>query len=304
MRATGRRWSRFSRTNDRVCRTISRSSRPSLRSGNVRVACARSVYARWSAAGDSSMASDDPADTAYASDTHEVDTDLSATSTTSLTTPKSHTSTRHPHRRTEPCSSGSRCSVISTPSNYASEFVWITARDGTKIPVSLVYRKGAKRDGRRRCCSTATDHTAFARPGVLDPDLSLLDRGFIYAIAHVRGGQEMGRAWYEDGKLLNKMNTFTDFVDVTRFLVSASATRTRNGFSHTAAAPAACSWERWPICAADYRGDRRRRALCRRGHDDARRQHPADDQRVRRVGQPEAETLLRLHAVAIRPTTT
>ena len=106
--------------------------------------------------------------------------------------------------------------------DYVTERVWAQARDGTKIPVSLVYRKGFKKDG-----SAAMLQYAYGSYGSsMDPRFSvtlpsLLDRGAVYAIAHIRGGQEMGRKWYDDGKLLNKINTFTDFIDVTRFLVDA-----------------------------------------------------------------------------------
>jgi len=105
-------------------------------------------------------------------------------------------------------------------SNYATERVFAPARDGTAIPVSLVYRRGFTRDG-----TAALLQYGYGSYGIsMDPAfsgniVSLLDRGVVYAIAHIRGGQEMGRAWYENGKLLNKMNTFTDFIDVTTFLV-------------------------------------------------------------------------------------
>ena len=106
-------------------------------------------------------------------------------------------------------------------SNYATERVWVPARDGTKIPVSLVYRKDFKRDGTAALLQYG--YGSYGAP--MDPSfsggvISLLDRGMVYAIAHIRGGQEMGRAWYEDGKLLHKKNTFTDFIDVTRWLVA------------------------------------------------------------------------------------
>jgi oligopeptidase B len=105
--------------------------------------------------------------------------------------------------------------------NYVTERVWITARDGVRVPVSLVYKKGFKRDG-----TAAMLQYAYGSYGIsTDPsfsvvNVSLLDRGMVYAIAHIRGGQEMGRAWYDDGHLLNKKNTFTDFIDVTRGLVA------------------------------------------------------------------------------------
>ena len=107
------------------------------------------------------------------------------------------------------------------PSKYATERVWVPARDGkTKIPVSLVYRKDYKRDGTGALLQYGYgSYGASMDPGFSVTTVSLLDRGMIYALAHIRGGQEMGRGWYEDGKMFNKKNSFTDFVDVTRWLV-------------------------------------------------------------------------------------
>ena len=105
--------------------------------------------------------------------------------------------------------------------NYVTERVWATARDGARIPVSLVYRKGFKRDG-----TAAMLQRGYGAYGASsDPEWSptivpLLDRGMVFALAHIRGGQEMGRAWYDQGHLLNKKNSFTDFIDVTRDLVA------------------------------------------------------------------------------------
>ncbi|MET0247066.1 MAG: S9 family peptidase [Sphingomonas sp.] len=112
------------------------------------------------------------------------------------------------------------------PSRYVTERVWATARDGTRIPVSLVYAKGFRKDG-----SAALFQQAYGSYGSsTDPRFSpvnpsLLDRGMVYAIAHIRGGQEMGRGWYDDGHLLNKKNSFTDFIDVTRYLVDQGYAR-------------------------------------------------------------------------------
>jgi oligopeptidase B len=104
--------------------------------------------------------------------------------------------------------------------NYVTERVWATARDGVKVPVSLAYRKGFAKDGRAPLYQYAYGSYGASSDPLFDSSiLSLLDRGFVYALAHIRGGQEMGRAWYDDGKLLKKKNTFTDFVDVTEFLV-------------------------------------------------------------------------------------
>lgn len=104
--------------------------------------------------------------------------------------------------------------------HYETERVWAEARDGTKIPVSLLYRKGFQKNGTAKLFQYAYGSYGLSMdPAFSSPRLSLVDRGVVYAIAHIRGGQEMGRAWYEDGKLLKKQNTFTDFVDVTRHLV-------------------------------------------------------------------------------------
>ena len=104
--------------------------------------------------------------------------------------------------------------------NYISERIWATAKDGTQIPISLVYKKGIQRDG-----SNPVLQYAYGSYGhTVDPSfsttrLSLLNRGFIFAIAHIRGGEYLGRNWYEDGKMLQKKNTFTDFIDCTQYLI-------------------------------------------------------------------------------------
>ena len=106
------------------------------------------------------------------------------------------------------------------PANYVTERLWATARDGTKVPVSIVYRKGFEKNGKAALLQYGYgSYGASMDPGFSVTTVSLLDRGMAYAIAHIRGGQEMGRQWYEDGKLLHKKNTFTDFIDVTDFLV-------------------------------------------------------------------------------------
>ncbi|HET7709812.1 MAG TPA: S9 family peptidase [Sphingomicrobium sp.] len=107
------------------------------------------------------------------------------------------------------------------PSLYVTERVWAPARDGARIPVSLVYRKGFKRDGTAALLQYGYGAYGYSSdPAWRETVPSLLDRGMVYAIAHVRGGQEMGRAWYDQGHLLNKKNSFTDFIDVTRYLVA------------------------------------------------------------------------------------
>jgi len=113
--------------------------------------------------------------------------------------------------------------------NYITERVWANALDGTKIPVSLIYRKGIKMDG----SNPLLQYGYGSYGSTIDPyfssvRLSLLDRGFIYAIAHIRGGEYLGRRWYEDGKLLNKMKTFTDFIDVSKYLIDQNYTAKEN----------------------------------------------------------------------------
>ena len=109
--------------------------------------------------------------------------------------------------------------------NYKSERIWAVARDSVLVPITMVYRKGMVRDGKNPLLlygygsyGNSTD------PYFQSPELSLIDRGFIYAIAHIRGGAEMGRQWYEDGKLLKKKNTFYDFIDCAEYLIAQKYT--------------------------------------------------------------------------------
>lgn len=105
--------------------------------------------------------------------------------------------------------------------DYQSERIFVTSRDGNaQIPVSIVYKKGFKKDGTAPLLEYAYGSYGYSMdPYFSSVRLSLLDRGFVYVIAHIRGGQEWGRQWYEDGKLLKKKNTFTDFIDVGKYLV-------------------------------------------------------------------------------------
>lgn len=116
--------------------------------------------------------------------------------------------------------------------NYKSERIYVTARDGAQVPVSLVYHKDTPIDGTAPCLLYGYgSYGASMDPYFSSSRLSLLDRGFVYAIGHIRGGQEMGRGWYEDGKLLNKKNTFNDFVDCGRHLVDNSYAAPDNLFA-------------------------------------------------------------------------
>ncbi|RTE51771.1 S9 family peptidase [Arenibacter aquaticus] len=109
--------------------------------------------------------------------------------------------------------------------NYISERVWATARDGKKIPISLVYHKDTQLDGSSPLLQYAYGSYGHTIDSYFSSvRLSLLDRGFIYAIAHVRGGEYLGRKWYEEGRLLYKKNTFTDFIDCSKFLIEKEYT--------------------------------------------------------------------------------
>lgn len=165
------------------------------------------------------LKADEPAYTMGLSSNPEPDSDWLRYGYTSLTTPAIIFETN--------IKTGERRQLKQQPvpgydaANYTTERVWVPARDGTKIPVSLVYRKDFKRDGTAALLQYGYGSYGMSMdPGFNSNTISLLDRGMVYAIAHIRGGQEMGRAWYEDGKLLHKKNTFTDFIDVTRWLVA------------------------------------------------------------------------------------
>lgn len=109
--------------------------------------------------------------------------------------------------------------------NYVSERLYAKAKDGTSVPISLVYKKGLKKDGNAPLLLYAYGSYGASMDATFNSSrLSLLDRGFVYAIAHIRGGQEMGRQWYEDGKLMKKKNTFTDFIDCGQYLVDQKFT--------------------------------------------------------------------------------
>jgi oligopeptidase B len=111
------------------------------------------------------------------------------------------------------------------PEDYRSERLWAPVRDGVKVPISLVYHKDTKKDGNSPLLLYGYgSYGSNMEPYFSSSRLSLLNRGFIYAVAHIRGGSEMGRYWYEDGKLLKKKNTFYDFIDCGEFLVKENYT--------------------------------------------------------------------------------
>ena len=111
-------------------------------------------------------------------------------------------------------------------SEYATERLTVKARDGAMVPVSLVYKKGTKLDGSAPLHLYAYGAYGYAIPPSFSTSrLSLVDRGFIYAIAHIRGGDDLGRNWYLQGKLMQRKNTFNDFVDVAKGLIEKGYTQ-------------------------------------------------------------------------------
>jgi oligopeptidase B len=109
--------------------------------------------------------------------------------------------------------------------NYTEERIWATAKDGKKVPISMVYKKGLYKDEKNPLLLYAYGSYGASMDAYFSSSrLSLLDRGFIFAIAHIRGGEELGRDWYEDGKLLKKKNTFTDFIDCSKFVINQKYT--------------------------------------------------------------------------------
>lgn len=115
---------------------------------------------------------------------------------------------------------------------YETELLWAKARDGAGVPVSAVYKKGHRRDGSAPCLLTAYGAYGFPFDPAFNREvISLLDRGFVYAIAHVRGGAELGYHWYDQGKMLHKMNTFTDFIDCANMLCRLRYTSTGRLFA-------------------------------------------------------------------------
>lgn len=113
--------------------------------------------------------------------------------------------------------------------DYVTERIYATAKDGTKVPISLVYKKGFKKDGNTPLLLYGYgSYGAISEAMFSSTRLSLLNRGFVFAIAHIRGGQEMGRQWYEDGKMFKKINTFSDFINCGEFLIKEKYTSNKH----------------------------------------------------------------------------
>ena len=180
---------------------------------------------RWDDAADYYIEFPDPAYSAYVGANPDFDTQRLRYGYTSMTTPSTVFETDMATKDTETLKQAEVLGGEFDPANYQSERVMVEARDGTMVPVSIVYRKGIEKNGNNPCLLYAYGSYGYSMDaGFSSTRLSLLDRGFVYAMAHIRGGQEMGRAWYEDGKMFNKMNTFTDFVDCGKAMCELSFT--------------------------------------------------------------------------------
>ena len=184
---------------------------------------------RWDGTQEYYLPFDNETYTAYTSTNVDFDTELLRYGYNSLTTPPSviefnmRTKTKTVLKEQEVLGGKFK------KENYTSERIWATAEDGTKIPMSLVYKKGLKKDGNNPLLQYAYgSYGSTVDPYFSSIRLSLLDRGFIYVIAHIRGGEYLGRQWYEDGKLLNKKNTFKDFIACSIHLIKERYTSSKH----------------------------------------------------------------------------
>lgn len=179
----------------------------------------------WDGSKDDYIAFDDPAYMAYVGGNPDFDTRKLRFGYTSMTTPNTVYEIDMVTEEREMLKQQEVLGGQFDPANYTSERIMVTARDGAQVPVSIVYRNGVERDGNNPFLLYGYGSYGYSLDaGFSSTRLSLLDRGFVYAIAHIRGGQEMGRDWYEDGKLFNKMNTFNDFIDCGRAMVELGFT--------------------------------------------------------------------------------
>lgn len=189
-------------------------------------------FIRWDGAEDYYLPFESETYTAGGSINVEFDTDWFRYSYESMTTPGSviefNMKTRQKNILKEQEVLGGKFNK----NNYEEKRLWATARDGKKVAISIVYRKGIKQNGQSPLLQYGYgSYGSTVEPGFSVSRLSLLDRGFIFAIAHVRGGEYLGRPWYEDGKLLNKRNTFTDFIDCTKFLIDQKYTSSKHSYA-------------------------------------------------------------------------
>lgn len=192
---------------------------------------------RWADKADYYLEFTEPAYFAMYHDNHDYNTSVLRYSYTSLTTPQI---TYEFDMSTKKQTIIWQQKIMDTDfktGNYTAERIYATASDGTLIPISLVYKKGTEKNGKNPLLLYAYgSYGSNEEPYFSQSLISLLDRGFIYAIAHVRGGQEMGRDWYENGKLLKKKNTFTDFISCAEYLVAQQYTTPAHLYANGASA--------------------------------------------------------------------
>jgi oligopeptidase B len=207
----------------------------------------------WNGEDGFDIASDEPAYRAALGDNEEIDSGTVRYTYTSLTTPATTydydvATGRRTLLKQEAVLGGF------DPSRYATEYLWAPARDGDEVPVAVVYRKGHRRDGSAPLLQYGYGSYGLSSDPVFASSvLSLLDRGFVYAVAQVRGGQELGRRWYDAGRLLQKRKTFTDFVDVTRFLVQQGYADPRRVFARGGSAGGLLMGAVANMAPADYK---------------------------------------------------
>ena len=179
----------------------------------------------WSGEGEYYLPFESETYTAYTGTNVDFDTDILRYSYQSMKTPSSvidfNMKTKTKEIKKEQQVLGGKFDK----NNYTEERIWATAKDGTKVPISMVYRKGLNKDGKNPLLLYAYGSYGHSMDATFSSTrLTLLDRGFIFAIAHIRGGEDLGRQWYEDGKLLKKKNTFTDFIDCSKFVIEQKYT--------------------------------------------------------------------------------
>lgn len=179
----------------------------------------------WSGEGEYYLPFESETYTAYTSTNVDFETDILRYSYQSMATPSSvidfNMKTKIKEIKKEQQVLGGKFDK----NNYTEERIWATAKDGTKVPISMVYKKGLKKDGTNPLLLYAYGSYGHSMDATFSSTrLTLLDRGFVFAIAHIRGGEDLGRQWYEDGKLLKKKNTFTDFIDCSKFVIEQKYT--------------------------------------------------------------------------------
>ncbi len=252
---------------------------------------------RWSGGEPFYLAADDPTYTMQLGSNPELDTSSLRYVYTSLTTPAT---TYDYDMRSGDRQLRKREPVLGDfdPASYTSELLWAPARDGERVPVSVVYRKDTPVDGTAPLYQYAYgSYGLSADPVFSSARLSLLNRGFVYAIAHVRGGQERGRRWYEAGRLGRKWNTFNDFVDVTDFLVARGYGARDRVFAAGGSAGGLLVGVVANVAPERYRAADRARTIRRYRDDHAGRVDSADHAGIRGMGRPARTPVLRIHAL-------